>query len=322
MATEKYANGGASTLNGAHNNSTTTLTVNDGSVFPSSGQFRVIVGAEIMLCTARSGNNLTVTRGAESTIAVSHGSGDDVKTSFTKGALDQIIADNIQSGAIASLPAAEKAGRLYLATDAPYAYRDNGSAWAAFGPQWKLTPPISADYAWVNQGSATIATTNGGVLITDTSAAGSLRIRKKTQPSTPYTITALMIPELGVPVSDTLVGIGFRESATGKLETLHWVYSVALTDVLIAAVKWTDATTFSANRAFLSASKQFPIRFLRIKHDGTTLSYQYSSCGYYWQTLASAAKGNFFTTAPNEVFFFACGGADVSAHLLSWEETA
>jgi hypothetical protein len=51
---EQYSNFGFTTLNGSINNSVTSITVTDGSVFPSVGNFRIRVAQEIMLCTARS----------------------------------------------------------------------------------------------------------------------------------------------------------------------------------------------------------------------------------------------------------------------------
>jgi hypothetical protein len=58
----------------------TTWAVSDGSVFPASGQFRVRCEDEIALCTARSGNHLTVTRGIEGTVAAPHALGRTVVT--------------------------------------------------------------------------------------------------------------------------------------------------------------------------------------------------------------------------------------------------
>lgn len=71
---EQFANNAASTLNGAIDNVTTTIVVTDGSSFPSTGNFRLIIGsnpatAEIVIATARSSNTITVIRGQEGTSA-------------------------------------------------------------------------------------------------------------------------------------------------------------------------------------------------------------------------------------------------------------
>ncbi len=94
MATEKFSNFGASTLNGGINNSVTTLIVTSAATFPSSGQFRILIGSEIMLVTAVSTNTFTVTRGVESTSAASHSNADAVTQILTAASLAQTINDN------------------------------------------------------------------------------------------------------------------------------------------------------------------------------------------------------------------------------------
>jgi hypothetical protein len=58
------------------NSSTTTVTLNDASQFPSSGTSFVLIGTEEISYTGISGNTLTgVTRGVRNTTAASHSSG-------------------------------------------------------------------------------------------------------------------------------------------------------------------------------------------------------------------------------------------------------
>jgi hypothetical protein len=90
---EQLENFGHTTLNEALDASETTVTVTDGSVFPSSGDFRVRVDDEIMLVTARSTNDLTVTRGAESTSAVTHSDGADIDARLTAGGIIAAIRE-------------------------------------------------------------------------------------------------------------------------------------------------------------------------------------------------------------------------------------
>ncbi len=89
---EQFANNADSTLNGAINNSTTTIIVADGSVFPSDGYFRLIFGtdpdtAEYVIATARSGNTITVIRGVEGSTAQSWADGTIVTHIVTAGAI-------------------------------------------------------------------------------------------------------------------------------------------------------------------------------------------------------------------------------------------
>src|SRR5262245_8200689 len=116
MASEKYANQAASTLSGAIDNATTTVVVASAASFPTQPQFRIRIDNEILLVTAVAGATFTVApRGTiDGTAAAAHANAADVTHILTKGALDQIIADNCQFGACASRPTAEKAGRLYF----------------------------------------------------------------------------------------------------------------------------------------------------------------------------------------------------------------
>lgn len=72
---EQVSNFGRTRTNGSVTIGATSITVIDGSVFPSVGDFRLNCEDELMLCTARSTNVLTVTRGIEGTTAAAHGSG-------------------------------------------------------------------------------------------------------------------------------------------------------------------------------------------------------------------------------------------------------
>ena len=132
MASEKYTNDGHTTLNGAINNSTTTIVVTDASKFPTQGNFRIKIESEVCLVTSVSSNTFTVTRGYEGTTAVSHVDLKDVNEMISKDLLNRIFADCSQYGTCAARPAAERAGRLYYGSDYPMMYRDTGSAWQAF----------------------------------------------------------------------------------------------------------------------------------------------------------------------------------------------
>jgi hypothetical protein len=91
---EQLANNAASTLTVAIPDAVaTSLTVANGTVFPATGNFRIIVDSELMLCTARVGNTLTVTRGIEATTAAAHANGAAVTHVLTKGGLDQYLVD-------------------------------------------------------------------------------------------------------------------------------------------------------------------------------------------------------------------------------------
>lgn len=83
--------------------SATSLILSDGSKFPSSGNFLVTIwnslyypdpgddsNMEIVKCTARSGNTLTIVRAQEDTTAVAHGHGEAVEMLITAGHFTEI----------------------------------------------------------------------------------------------------------------------------------------------------------------------------------------------------------------------------------------
>lgn len=89
MPQEFFTNGAITTLNGAINNSTTSITVAVGSVFPAKN-FRLQIDSELMFCTARSSNTLTVIRASEGTSAAAHDDTVPVAQVLTAGALDSL----------------------------------------------------------------------------------------------------------------------------------------------------------------------------------------------------------------------------------------
>ena len=88
---ESYANSANTTLNGAINNAVTSLVVTSAAGYPNSGQYRILVDAEIMLVTGGQGTTTwTVTRGIENSIAASHLTGAQVRFIITAASLQEL----------------------------------------------------------------------------------------------------------------------------------------------------------------------------------------------------------------------------------------
>lgn len=104
-----YSNNAETTLTAAISDSTTTLSVADGSQFqsPTGGNYELITlslsgGYEIVRMTARSGNTLTVTRAQEGTTAIAWDGGTKVFAGVTAGTLQSKIAnETTETGSIA-----------------------------------------------------------------------------------------------------------------------------------------------------------------------------------------------------------------------------
>lgn len=90
---ELFANDAYTTLNGAINNSVTSIVVSDGGLFPSDGDFRIRIDDEFMLVTGVSGTTWTVVRAVEGMgvaptgTAASHLNGADIRQVLTRDAM-------------------------------------------------------------------------------------------------------------------------------------------------------------------------------------------------------------------------------------------
>ncbi len=103
-----FKNNAKTTLSSAVNNSTTTIPVTEGSVFPAvnlsgAGTFFLLTLddetnneiVKVTSCSGASGNiNLTVIRAQEGTTARAFASGDKAELRFTSGTIDEIRSDN------------------------------------------------------------------------------------------------------------------------------------------------------------------------------------------------------------------------------------
>lgn len=335
MATLKYESLSKGTLANSIDASTTSIILNSGqgAKFPSAGDFWIIIepntaNEEICKCTSRSTDTLTVTRGQEGTSAVSHGNNGDVFAVLTKAALDQLRIDLCQSGTDANKPATEKQGILYLPTNSSQIYRDNGSNLRSWGPLFHFPDPvIDGDYAWINQSTSVIITANGPIILEAPASTGtSYRIRKKAAPSTPYTISvAIMMRPSGD--GDTFVGLIFRESSTGKLHA--FVISNQTTGELhLQLHRFTDEVTYSSTQFDKGKPliAPLPIVWLRIKDDGTNLTYFFSIDGQNWSdTILTESRTVHMAGGPNEVGFAlnhanAAGGTKPALYVFNWTQ--
>ncbi len=324
MSSEKYSNDATTTLNGAINNSTTTVVVTSAAAFPATGQFRIAVTtsgvSEIMLVTSVSSNTFTVaTRGTiDGSAAASHNDLDSVRQILTKGALDQIIADNIQTGAYASLPSAEKSGRLYLANDAPFLSRDNGSTWDTFYPAVPVYPPAPGLFTTFTGGSTI---TFGSVIpytitATGTSLGGHAVIAI---PTPTYTISVCLEGWCPGYADEFNYGLGFFNNGSTKIQNIGASISGG---IKIRILNWINYTGPNA-----LVSSYIPGEFrkwFRVSDDGTNLSYYSSLNGLDWILHSTLTRASFLGT-PSHVGV-TCqintgSNSPAVVKLISWKQT-
>jgi hypothetical protein len=297
MSTEKFTTNAVTTLNGAIDNSTTSVVVTSAASFPSTAQFRIRIDSELMLVTGVSSNTFTVTRGIEGTSAASHVDTSIVAQVFTAAGLKQILADNTQLVAYSGLPGAERAGRIILVNDQNNLVYDNGSALTVFDGVQKLTPPpVMSNWTWDNQNSATGADTNNTIVLSHSQGTGTLANQViglyKTAPSTPYTITAKFLIDT-VPANFCGFCLFFRNSSSGKIAAYQINYASTVNGDSIWARKYTNSTTWSAD--YISGIPQRMSQWLRIEDDGTNRYYYLSQHGLTWKLIHSVGRTDFIT---------------------------
>ena len=190
-----------------------------------------------------------------------------------------------------------------------------------FGPVFPVTPVVNGDFAWINQGGASIDTTNGGVYISAPLNSGvSLRIRKKATPSTPYSITFAATYNL-VNVDFQEAGLIFRQSSDGKL-VVFWILSSS-TSRLLQVSTLNSATSFNANIFSMTLSGMTgPVIWLRITDNGTNRLYSISSDGDHFIQVYSEARTTFLTA--DEVGFMVNEGSNTytcGINALSWVQS-
>lgn len=298
MALEQFKNAAKSTLASGIDGSQTTITVADGSVFPSSGQFRLIIENEILLCTARSSNTLTVTRGVEGTSGASHSSGLNVTHIITAGALDQRTADECMADTLANRPAAGRTGALYLPTDGPVIQRDNGSSWTPYGPMFRFKAHAVSDYAWVNQSTASAVDRAGAVSLVDPNHnSENFRLLVKSAPSPAFKITVAMRPMIDSngTAARLFFGVLGRESSSGKFVGIGFLFGGAEKTIKPSYFKYSSPTLYNASSSSYNWGGPRDVLWARYEDDGANRILSVSADGFTWGTLLSEARTTFCT---------------------------
>lgn len=181
-----------------------------------------------------------------------------------------------------------------------------------------LAAPVDGDFSWVNQGTASVATTSGGIyLLGPAASSDNLRIRKKTSPATPYTITGKFVP-VTYPGNYNACGLLFRQSSDGKCSCIQMYWQSGWQ---FAVNKYNSSTSWSANYIGMGAGLVGDVICFRIADDGSSRKCSVSSDGYNWIEVHSVGRTDFLTA--DEVGFFvnpsnASGG--IGMKLLSWEQ--
>jgi hypothetical protein len=187
-------------------------------------------------------------------------------------------------------------------------------------PRGIATPPTLGDFAWINQSTATVtAQADGTILMLGVpSSLTSVNMLKKAAPATPYSITMMMVPLFTSTASNPGVGLGWRESSSGKIAGAIYYANAGL-----YSTKYTNPTTFSADYTALLYAKTLPAPILlKIEDTGVNRNTYFSpDMGSNWLLSHSVARTDFLTG--NEVGFFTSSNTANSTprmFLMGWKE--
>jgi hypothetical protein len=232
------------------------------------------------------------------------------------------------TGTYAALPSCTAAitGAVYWPSDSFYALRCSGSTWAYFGPNFPMTDPNLQSWSWVNQTSATVSSTNGGIILTGTANAGiNIQGRFTTIPAAPYTVTMGAIPLLqGTQYNNC--GMALRNSSSGKLVTLD-LFAGLNASVTVAPAFFIGGTKFASPTgandgdyiSFKGVSLNGPLIFFRFKDDNTNRTFWVSTDGVNFLQLFSVGRTDYIT--PDQIGFM-CNSYNSnlvpSMTVLSW----
>lgn len=291
------------------------ITVNDGSKFPSTGDFTILVSSdttyEIMLCTSRTGNVLTVERAKEGTASVAHPPGSIVTLTVTPENIDRFLREETLLWQTTKL--------------APFQLRDADGN--------KLT---STDFGWVNQSTSTVTDDGSGISLNvpnPGSSQNELRILTRTRDSASAAFDLIVGFNCQLHrfnPSSTYFGVGVRDNTSGEIwfiaETVKEdAPATAWADRLIVT-EYSDENSFSQN--FFTEFWWWTgreIKWHRLNYDGTTLKF-YTSTGVFWQEIHSRDPATDSFDIDQLVFLGNAGDNattqdEIAAHIFCWQES-
>jgi hypothetical protein len=161
------------------------------------------------------------------------------------------------------------------------------------------TPPVVANFAWVNQGTAT-ATDGTGALVFVNDNDNEVHILDQAAPATPYDVycraEAFMLSSSAVTVQiDTSYGIILRDGVNGDfLECCINAARVSGDEQNTYSMvinRWTNATTYSATP--LQRFSSLPFKWVRINNNGTTITLYTSVDGKNWTSVGTETIATF-----------------------------
>jgi hypothetical protein len=176
---------------------------------------------------------------------------------------------------------------------------------------------------WLNQGTSAVADISTGLNLTaPPSATTYLSGRYVAAPATPYTITVLLGATRNSSTG-SMAGIGWYDG-TAKLQVLSYETNAGGSPLLTVRQFASATTAPGLNATSFGNSFSQPL-WLRVRDNGTNVSFAFSQDGVNFLDLYSVAKSSGYLGAAgysNLIFFINPGpGVNGLATLLSWTQS-
>jgi hypothetical protein len=299
-----------------------SITVDNASMFPDDGNFRVLIDSEIMLVTSVAGNSFTAVRAVEGTQITAHEPGSIIRHIFTAGALNTAFTESVKTGPINNLPSEARAGDMYICTDTVYSMVHDGTDWMYFVNGYKVTPPAPGDFTWVNQGTATMSSTYGGVLLADLTTAGGnydLACIVRPTPTPPYSVVwgfyyFFEAQHFG------LTGPILYDSGSGKIVLLRWgTGNNSVTEILYERM---NSVSSPNNAAFVYGGDSFVAHpmFMKMTDDGSMRRYYIGPHPYFFPIEYYSISNTDFMIPDYYGFHVNAYNRKQNVHIIHFEE--
>lgn len=218
----------------------------------------------------------------------------------------------VSRGTFASRPAAGQAGRLYMVTDGPLSFYDDGAAWQPISVHSMFTStPAVAGFTTIQAGgrSTTVADSKGGILMALTNGVSGDDYRSivKSTAGSSFTATAHLHPILqGANYSGA--GIMIRASVDGMCQFFGVVWNGNVIQLMIrkeTASNTSTSPTYTASTDLITLAAHPEVTlgdgvWLRLNDNATTRTYSYSLDGQNWITVTTQLDSTSGNTTPDQ----------------------
>ncbi len=280
---ELFKNVPITTLAGNVNNSSdpVVLSVVSAALFPTTGNFRILIGSELLKVTSVSGTDFTAVRATEGTSIASHTTGDTVQLILTADSLDQTIKDRFVVDVANNYNAAN--AELFTANNVPASSIKQTHSYLGlpYAPIHEFDP---TGWTWFNQGSATFTRTGlYSSLFSMPTAGGNIR-GAVTPFSSSQTLEAWIQPTNQTQGSgDTpAYGLCIANSSNDK-KVNYWARyrtSGGFPIYDLSREYWSDNTTYGGSQSSVQLIIPTPVFLLRMSDDGAgNVTSSYSTDG-------------------------------------------